>query len=325
MKRLPARIAIAILIGIAGGVYCYFSIKASGGPRPADDFTWHWLAARALIEGKDPYVVITAGGPYQLDAPYVYPLTAAIAAVPFAAWLAPTAAAAVWIGVGTALLAFALTGESYVKLLAFFSMPYIWAANSGQFSPLLTAAALLPWLGFITPVKPQIGVASLSYRPSRIAIVGALAFLALSLMVNPSWPREWLATVPHRVPGIYRSPVTVLGGPLLLLAVMRWKRADARLLLVMALVPQNMLFYDQLLLFLIPKTKNEYMILGTLSMIAPLIASFFLQGADIVAINRAYAPFIVALIYLPCLLMVLRRPNESSSLGGHQADRTTEL
>jgi hypothetical protein len=311
LRPVPARVIVAILIGIVGGAYCYFSIKSSGGPRPADDFTWHWLAARALIEGKDPYVVITAGGPYQLDAPYVYPLTSAIAAVPFALWLSPTAAVAVWIGVGSALLAFGLTGEGYTKLLAFLSMPYIWAASSGQFSPLLTAAALLPWLGFITPVKPQIGIASLSYRPSRIAIFGAIAFVALSLIVNPSWPREWLDTVPHRVPGIYRSPVTVIGGPFLLLALMRWKRADARLLLVMSLVPQNMLFYDQLLLWLIPKSKNEYMLLGALSMIAPLVASFFLRGSDIIAVNRAYAPFIVAMVYLPCLVMVLRRPNEA--------------
>ena len=310
-RTVAARIVVAIVAGIVGGAYCYFSLKSSGGPRPADDFTWHWLAARALIEGHNPYVVITAGGPYQLDAPYVYPLTTAIAAIPFALFLAPAAAAATWIAVGTSLLAYALTREGYTRLLAFFSMPYIWAASSGQFSPILTAAALLPWLGFITPVKPQIGVASLSYRPTLIAAGGAIAFLALSLLVNPHWPGEWLDILPQRVPGIYRSPVTVLGGPLLILALMRWRRADARLLLVMSLVPQNMLFYDQLLLWLVPKTKNELMLLGTLSMIAPLVASFALpKGADIVDVNRAYAPFIVALIYLPCLVMVLRRPNQ---------------
>jgi hypothetical protein len=306
-RGVPARIAVAILAGIAGGLYCYFSLKASGGPRPADDFTWHWLAARALIEGKDPYIVITAGGPFQLDAPYVYPLTTAIAAVPFALWLSPAAAAATWIAVGTALMAFAITRNGFTGLLAFGSMPYLWAANSGQFSPILTAAALLPWLGFITPVKPQIGIASLSYKPTRIAIYGAVAFVALSLAINHNWPREWLDTLPHRVPGIYRSPVTVLGGPLLLLAIIKWRLPEARLLLVMALMPQNMLFYDQLILWLIPRTKNEFMILGMLSIVAPLIASFALHGSDIRAVNQAYAPVIVALIYLPCLILVLRR------------------
>jgi len=312
-RPVAIRIVIALLAGIAGGLYCYFSLKASGGPRPADDFTWHWLAARALIEGKNPYVVITAGGPYQLDAPYVYPLTTAIAAVPFALFLAPAAAAATWIGVGTALMAFAVTKTGYTRLLMFLSMPYLWAANAGQFSPILVAACLLPWLGFITPVKPQIGIVSLLYKPSRIAFAGALTFLALSLVIDPAWPREWMDVLPHRVPGIYRSPVTVLfGGPLLVLALLRWKRTDARLLFLMAIVPQNMLFYDQLLLWLIPRTRNELMILGTLSLAAPLIASFFLPHAplNIRAVNRAYAPVIVALIYLPCLVMVLRRKNE---------------
>ena len=323
-RTVTTRIVIAILAGIAGGLYCYFSLKAAGGPRPADDFTWHWLAARALIEGQNPYIVITAGGPYQLDAPYVYPLTTAIAAIPFALFLAPAAAAATWIGVGTALMAFAVTKEGYTRLLMFLSMPYIWAANSGQFSPILTAACLLPWLGFITPVKPQIGIVALAYKPSRIAIYGAIAFIALSLLINPAWPREWLDVLPHRVPGVYRSPITVLGGPLLLLAVLRWKRTDARLLLLMSLVPQNMLFYDQLLLWLIPRTKNELMILGILSMVAPLIASFFIpQGVlNIQVVNRAYAPFIVALIYLPCLIMVLRRKNEGETPTGTQELRS---
>lgn len=310
-RGTPARIAIAVLVGLAGGFYCYFSLKASGGPRPADDFTWHWLAARALIEGNDPYVVISAGGPYQLDAPYVYPLTTAMAAVPFALFLSPAAAAGTWIGCGSALLAWGTTRDGYDGLLIFLSLPYIWAAKAGQFSPIITAAALIPALGFITTVKPQIGLAALAHKPSRIAIYGALAFVAASLALNPGWPGEWLDTLPHRVPGIYKSPITILGGPLLLLSVMKWKRPEARLLLAMSILPQNMLFYDQLILWLIPRTRNQRMMLGMLSILAPLVASIGLHpGADIIQVNQRYAPAIVALIYLPCLVMLLLRPNE---------------
>ncbi|MEO8576697.1 MAG: hypothetical protein ABI556_08360 [Gemmatimonadales bacterium] len=306
------RVAVALLVGIAGGFYCYFSLKASGGPRPADDFTWHWLAARALIEGKDPYVVISAGGPYHLDAPYVYPLTTAMAAVPFALFLSPAAAAATWIGCGSALLAWAVTRKSYDGLLIFLSMPYLWAANSGQFSPIITAAAVIPALGFITPVKPQIGLAALAWKPSRIALYGAIAFVALSFAINPGWVREWLDTLPHRVPGIYKSPITVLGGPLLLLSIMKWRRPEGRLLLAMSLLPQNMLFYDQLLLWLIPNSRNQIMILGILSILATFVGSIGLPpGASIIDVNQRYAPAIVALVYLPCLIMVLRRPNRS--------------
>ena len=77
--------------------------------------------------------------------------------------------------------------------------------------------------------------------------------------------RQWMDTLPHRVPGIYKSPITVLGGPLLLLSVMRWRRPEGRLLLAMSLLPQNMLFYDQLLLWLIPKTRNQIMPVGAFS------------------------------------------------------------
>lgn len=323
MKRVsPAtlkRIAVATVVGIAGGLYCYFSLKASGGVRPADDFTWHWLAARALIAGQNPYVVVTAGGPYHLDAPYVYPLTTAIAAIPFAAWLQPAAAAAVWIGVGSALLAYGITRTSYNGLLAFLSMPYLWAANSGQISPIMTAAALIPALGFITPVKPQIGLPALLYKPNRIALLGALAFLALSLVIDPRWPKEWFDILPQKVAGVYRSPITIMGGPLLLLALVKWKRADARLLIMMSLVPQNMLFYDQLLLWLIPKTRNEFMIMGMLSIVAIVVGSIGLPpGAGIAEVNKHYAPAILWLIYLPCLVLVLRRPNE-----GYKAGTTT--
>jgi hypothetical protein len=319
---LNARLLVALAAAIAGGLYCYFSLKASGGPRPADDFTWHWLAARALLAGQNPYEVIKAGGLYHLDAPYVYPLTTAVAAVPFAAFLSPAPAAALWIAVGTGLLAFAVTKVGWTRLLMFCSMPYLWAANAGQISPIMTAAAILPWLGFIAPVKPQIGIGALSYKPNRVAIVGTIAFIALTLAVNPAWPKEWIAILPQRVANVYRPPVTVMGGPLLLLALFRWRRADARLLLVMSLVPQNMLFYDQLLLWLIPRTRNELMILGTLSLVAPLVASIGMATSpDIAEVNRRYAPAILWLIYVPCLIMVLRRKNEACS-SGEQTDPT---
>jgi hypothetical protein len=37
------------------------------------------------------------------------------------------------------------------------------------------------------------------------------------------------------------------------------------------------------------------------------------HGADIRALNQAYAPVIVALIYLPCLILILRRKEKIAS------------
>jgi ABC-type anion transport system duplicated permease subunit len=60
-----------------------------------------------------------------------------------------------------------------------------------------------------------------------------VALVLVSLLLQPSWPREWLNAVsqaPHIAPLIGQTAV----GPLVLLSLMRWRRADARLLVALA-------------------------------------------------------------------------------------------
>jgi len=95
-----ARLAVALSLGFIAGTYCHFTISLG---RPADDFSWFWLAARALINGQDPYVVVQPGGAFNLNAPFLYPLTSAILAVPFCAWLSPAWAATVVVAFGAVL------------------------------------------------------------------------------------------------------------------------------------------------------------------------------------------------------------------------------
>lgn len=305
------RILIAVCIGAAAGTYCYAALKAFSGPRQADDFTWYWLGARALLEGKNPYDVIHVGGRYALDAPFVYPLTTAMAIIPFAAWLAPVEAAAVFIAVSSALLAWGITSDGYKRLPIFLSIPFIWVCNSGQISPLIAASALVPALGWLAPVKPNLGLATIAYRPSRIAILGSIVFVVASFALNPHWLSQWLATFSQSPPGAKRIPITILGGPVVLLAVLRWKRPEARLLLVLVLVPQSMLFYDQLLLWLVPATMRQSILLGMLSVVVLVLGEGrFAAGAGHADVTQAYAPLIIALLFLPCLIMILLRPNE---------------
>jgi hypothetical protein len=96
-SRPVDRLFVALCVGAGSAAYCYLVMSRRNGPRPASDFTWHWLAAKALINGSDPYVVIHIGGHYALDAPYIYPLTTAIIAIPFALWLNPVLAATAFI------------------------------------------------------------------------------------------------------------------------------------------------------------------------------------------------------------------------------------
>jgi hypothetical protein len=140
------RLLVAISIGGVAAAYCLSQMKTiqTGG---ADDYTWHWLGARALLHGQSPYAVVKAGGKYQLIAPYIYPLTTAIAAIPFSAFLAPPYAATLFIGLSTTLLAWGLIKDDYHRLPLFLSLPFAWSASSGQFAPIVAAAALVPALG----------------------------------------------------------------------------------------------------------------------------------------------------------------------------------
>ena len=110
------------------------------------------------------------------------------------------------------------------------------------------------------------------------------------------------------------APIFTPGGVLLLLALVRWRRPEARLVAAMACVPQLMYFADQLPLWLVPRTRREAMLLSALSIVA-WAAALLIE----VPAGRQPAfdsgPFVLAGVYLPTLVMVLRRPNEGSVPG----------
>jgi hypothetical protein len=309
----PVRAGVALLIGIAAGVACFVKISSV---RPADDFSLYWLGARALIEGKNPYVVVQTGGPFSLDAPFVYPLTTAMMGVPFALWLSPVWAATVFVALAAALLAWGITREGFARLPVFASAPFLWACTAGQLSPLLTAGALLPAVGWLAPVKPNVGLATLAYRPSRWSVAGSFLFVVASLVINPLWPVEWLSALSRFSWAYYGKgvPLTLSGGPLLLLALTRWRRREARLFLVLSCVPQTLMFYDQLPLWLIPQTRLRSMSFSLLSVMGLILADGALPQARTYAqVGVVYWPMILATCYLPATVLLLRRPNAGTS------------
>lgn len=276
----------------------------------AGDYTWYWRAAHALLDGQSPYKVIKPVGPYPFDVGFNYPMTTAIFMVPFAN-LSPALGSAIVMGIGTCLLAFGITRDGFGRLGVFGSMPFFVVLESGQLAPLIAAAALIPALGWLSSMKPNIGLASVAYNPSFIVIALNIVVLLISVVMYPHWPMEWLDMIRHRAPGNYGSPLMIPGGFLLLLSFLRWKRPEARLLAVMSIVPQSLLFTDQLMLWLVPKTRNESMILSILSFPAMFIGAAMVgPHPGVAAYSRSMGPAILALLYLPCLIMVLRRPNE---------------
>src|SRR5262249_33259563 len=201
--------------------------------------------------------------------PLLYPASAVVAAIPFAA--IPLRLANVLFTAGSAVvLAWAVTRERLwtPKLWVFASGGYLAAVHLAQWSPLLTAAAFLPSLGFALAVKPTLGAALFAAYPSRRALVSALALVCASFIIFPSWPAFWTQSL--HFTGHMSAPVMHLaaGGPLILLSLAKWKRPEARLLAVLACVPQTTLLYEAVPLFLVVERWYEGLALSILTIVA---------------------------------------------------------
>jgi hypothetical protein len=105
------------------------------------------------------------------------------------------------------------------------------------------------------------------------------------------------------------------GGPLALLALLRWRRTEARLLVALACVPQSLMLYDTVPLFLVPRTFRESALLVALSYIALGAVTRGGPYPDIAHYALASGRVTTVLLYLPCVAMVLKRPNDGAVPG----------
>lgn len=216
----------------------------------AGDFRWAIRAARYLLARHNPY-----------DTPLEqYPMTAALFGLPFV-WMRPEVAAGVFWGISSALLAFGLTRHGYHRLLVFLAYPYWAGILTVQWSPLIAASAFFPLLLPATMAKPQIGLPVALTHLSRRGVVACLVFGLVSLILMPRWPWLWVRQL-----GNYQHfiPLLVLPGPLLLLALWRYRDRDTWLLLLASAMPQRW-FFDSFILWLIPKSRRELVLTAGLS------------------------------------------------------------
>jgi hypothetical protein len=273
----------------------------------ASDFDQLWYGARALVHGANPYEAVGPGRTFPWQFPLFYPLPGVLLAVPFTA-VPVRMASLIFSAISGGALALALTHERSHRVAALASFSFFYAVAVSQWSPLFVAAAVFPVLGVLFVAKPTIGAAIWLYRPSWKTALACAAVLALSVIIRPSWPGEWLAglgAATHIV-----APITYPGGALVLLALARWRRPEARLLVAMACVPQTTLLYEVLPLFLIPNTWRQSWMLVALTWLVQgieVVAGPFPLLPDRVAFSGKLA---LALCYLPCVVMVLMRPNE---------------
>jgi hypothetical protein len=316
-----------------------FFVGGASSPGYRSDLDQVWYGSRMLLSGTDPYSVIGPGLAFDYGFPLYYPLPGLVAFLPLA--LLPLVYARIFfVAVSAALLAYAVTKDGWHRMLIFFSGAYLASLAGVQWAPLLTAAFLLPWLAPLVLVKPNIGAALTLATPDRAFLIaaatGGTVLLGLSFLIDPGWVPRWLTGVraaPH-----FRPPVLHWGGALILLNILRWKRPEARLVLAMACIPHTTLAYEALPLMLVASNWKQSLLLASLSF-ATLVLQFHMDNriaaTDPAALEYfaqwtgAMGPVLVALVYLPATILVLRRPNEGAppawwrvaGSGGVAADR----
>ena len=280
------------------------------GHSPPDypaDFDFGWTAGRAVLHGENPYSAVReAVQQGALRTQLYYPATAGVLMAPFGA-MPRRFAVALFTALGMTFLAWSVRGGPAWRRWIVLSAPALENVLLGQWSPWLTAAVGLPWLGAVWAAKPTIGLALFAGWPSRGALISGTAVLVLSLALLPHWPSDWIAAV-GTTPQ-YLAPVQRPGGVLLLLAFLRWRRPEARMLGMMALVPHTAGLYETLPLLLVPQSGRSFAILMALEYTAAFLSFTVIRPGTLGGMMDSGWLYFLVLIYLPCLWMVLREPS----------------
>jgi hypothetical protein len=211
-----------------------------------------------------------------------------------------------------------MSAKGHAQLFALATWPYILSVSLGQWGPLLMAATTIPAMGWVALIKPNLGVAFGAGYGLRWARPPALwvnlfmagALLVTSFAVRPRWVGEWLTVLATPTPHLV-APIGIAGGVALLLALFRWRRPEARTLATLSLVPQTFSSYDSLLVFIVPQTRAQALVLVAATTLVTAIVGFIGPAATYAETVHRFAPLRIALVYMPAVVMVLMRPNLS--------------
>jgi hypothetical protein len=290
-ELLPLVVALGFVVGCRLLLYAWM-------PARGTDFDFLYHAAARLVQGENPYPAATEWFPY--------PLPAMLLAIPFTAIALELARPIFDILVGCAFVYGLWRYRGITALLAVVSGAYLFAMARGQTTPLMVAATLVPALGFLLAIRPNTSAALWIGWPSVRALLAASLFVGLSLIVLPSWPWEWWLAMPLD----YRTllpPVVRPFGFVLLLAALRWRLPEGRLLLALALIPQSTLPYELVPLALIPANRLEMGVYLVGTWIAVAAAEGLHLSDDMAEWTATGWPVTLCAVYLPMMYLVLRR------------------
>ena len=297
----------AVIAAVVGGAIAALTYRAYGlAPPMASDFDFVWIGLNALVHGQNPYEAVAAAN---VRGFLYYPMPALIVAAPLG-FLSAGMARIIFAAIGMAALAYAAAGRRGALFIGVFSASALVGAVGGQWSPLLTAGAAVPWLSALWITKPSIGLALMIGYPTRECIWGAVALLALSFLFLPTWVSDWTRYLgePQYVPPLLRP-----GGFLLLLALLKWRRPEGRMLAALTVIPHVTTLYETVPLFLIPPNRRQGYVLLLLTFVAAALEAWLVPAGTLVQQVTGRWPVLFVLVYLPALIMLLRLPNEGQA------------
>ncbi len=289
------RLLLAVFIGVVTFVSSYYISHLTG--IGAGDLRYSKWLASDWLSGKNPYQPFAINNEYDI---VPYPFTAVLVTLPLV-WMPDRIAAAVFSGVGATLLAWLILdrGKNW-QLWLLASWPFVNSVIFTQWSPFIVSMFFTPGLVPLLFIKPQQALPFIFIqKPNRTSIILAGLLLVISLVLYPSWPLDWSKTL-HNYIGF--PPLFILPfGPLLLFALLRYREKRAWLLILLALMPQRMV-YDQLGVLLVAENRNQMLFLVLCSWIS-FPALIFLGGWN--AIPWGWQQWVLLESYLPALIVVL--------------------
>lgn len=292
-----SRLVVAVVVGVLS--FSFSALNVTHLHIGAADFTWALGGAADLLHGRNPYTdpAFQPTHHYPYSDPIFYPVPALLAAVPFLAF-PPFIAGPLFIALGSSLLAYALTRDGWDRMPLFLSAPFFIALTVCQWSPLICAAALLPWLSPFLIAKPNLAVGLSLAWPRVLGLIVAGAVMAAGIILAPSWFLGWVHNIAHNHHPI---PLLVFPGVLLVLGIPFLRDARVRLVLGLAIIPQFFYFYDQLPLMLVARTRKEAALLALCSWAS--FGGWYLieQSPSHIKTPDSAPPWIVTLIFLPAL------------------------
>jgi hypothetical protein len=267
-------------------------------PDRTSDFDALYDTAIRLVHGQNPYPPGMQWFPY--------PLPAVLLAVPFTPLPVDIARPVFDVLIGWTFAYALWKRRGPFALLAIVSGPYLFAMVSGQTTPLMVAASLIPALGFLQVLRPNTSAPLWIARPTWMALLGAIGILVLSIVILPTWPRDWWLALPvdtaQLVPPIMR-PL----GFILLLAAIRWRTPEGRLILATAFAPQSTLLYELVPMSLVPGNRLEMLVYVAASWIPLLVADRLLIAPGSAEWGTIGWQVTLFAGYVPMLALVLRR------------------